>query len=253
MSENTTEPAPKSASPALAGPARRPRKPALFAVPVLSLAAAASIALVTLVDPMSNAVATGTLEPSIAELSELHAQSVTLDSTTATAAVALAPRENFSVIAPPPPPPPPPAPVVAPPKAAAAKPAPKTTSPKSVSSASAPAAPAPAPAPAAAAPNPGSAQDIAREMVFARGWGEEQYSCLVSLWKKESGWRVNAENPSSGAYGIPQALPGSKMASAGSDWATNPATQIAWGLGYITSRYDTPCGAWASSQSRGWY
>jgi len=63
---------------------------------------------------------------------------------------------------------------------------------------------------------------------------------------------VNAANPS-GAYGIPQALPGSKMASAGADWATNPATQITWGLGYITSRYGTPCGAWGQSQSAGWY
>ena len=252
MSENTTEPAPIPASSNVAGPVRRPRKPALFAVPVLTLAAAASIALVTMVDPMSNAVASGTLEPSIAELSALHAQSVTLDATTATAAVALAPRENFSVIAPPPPPPPPPAPVAPAekPKAAAAKPAAQSAASSNVSSASAPAPAKPAPA---AAPNPGSAQAVAHEMVLARGWGEEQYSCLVSLWKKESGWRVNAENPSSGAYGIPQALPGSKMASAGADWATNPATQIAWGLGYITSRYDTPCGAWASSQSRGWY
>ncbi|UYK41399.1 lytic transglycosylase domain-containing protein [Microbacterium terricola] len=108
-------------------------------------------------------------------------------------------------------------------------------------------------APPAVAPNPGSAQAIAHEMVLARGWGENEYNCLVSLWSKESGWRVNAYNAGSGAYGIPQALPGSKMASAGADWATNPATQITWGLGYITGRYGTPCGAWAKSQSSGWY
>lgn len=108
-------------------------------------------------------------------------------------------------------------------------------------------------APPAAVPDPGSAQAIAYEKVIARGWGEDQFSCLVALWKKESGWRVNAENKSSGAYGIPQALPGSKMASAGADWATNPATQIDWGLGYITGRYGTPCGAWGHSQSVGWY
>ena len=90
-------------------------------------------------------------------------------------------------------------------------------------------------------------------MVMARGWGESEFNCLVSLWNKESGWRVNANNASSGAYGIPQALPGSKMASAGSDWQTNPATQITWGLGYIEGRYGTPCGAWASSEARGWY
>ncbi|WP_308493809.1 transglycosylase SLT domain-containing protein [Microbacterium terrisoli] len=102
------------------------------------------------------------------------------------------------------------------------------------------------------APSPGTAQAIAYQMVKARGWGEGEFSCLVALWKRESGWRVNASN-SSGAYGIPQALPGSKMATAGSDWATNPATQITWGLGYISARYGTPCGAWGHSQSTGWY
>ncbi|MET0589853.1 MAG: lytic transglycosylase domain-containing protein [Naasia sp.] len=107
--------------------------------------------------------------------------------------------------------------------------------------------------PAAAVPDPGSAQAIAAEKVAARGWGSGEFDCLVSLWKKESGWRVNALNSSSGAYGIPQSLPGSKMASAGADWETNPATQIEWGLGYITSRYGSPCGAWDSSTSRGWY
>ena len=108
-------------------------------------------------------------------------------------------------------------------------------------------------APAAGVPDPGTAQAIAYEMVAARGWGEDQYSCLVALWKKESGWNVFAHNQSSGAYGIPQSLPGSKMASAGADWATNPATQITWGLGYITARYVTPCGAWNASQIKGWY
>lgn len=107
-------------------------------------------------------------------------------------------------------------------------------------------------APAAGRPDPGTAQAIAHDMVMARGWGEEQYNCLVALWNRESHWNVYAYNPS-GAYGIPQALPGSKMASAGADWQTNPATQITWGLGYITARYGTPCGAWGSSQSKGWY
>jgi hypothetical protein len=108
-------------------------------------------------------------------------------------------------------------------------------------------------APPAVTPDPGSAQAIAYDMVAARGWGESEFSCLVALWHKESGWRVNALNRSSGAYGIPQSLPGSKMASAGADWETNPATQIAWGLGYIGGRYGTPCGAWGHSQARGWY
>lgn len=102
-------------------------------------------------------------------------------------------------------------------------------------------------------PDPGSAQGIAYDMVTSRGWGDDQFACLVALWKKESGWRVNAYNRSSGAYGIPQALPGRKMASVGSDWETNPATQITWGLGYIKGRYGTPCGAWNHSQRKGWY
>lgn len=105
---------------------------------------------------------------------------------------------------------------------------------------------------AAATPDPGSAQAIAQQLVAARGWGSDQYNCLVSLWNKESGWRVNAYNPS-GAYGIPQALPGSKMASAGADWQTNPATQITWGLNYISGVYGTPCGAWAHSVANNWY
>lgn len=102
-------------------------------------------------------------------------------------------------------------------------------------------------------PDPGTAQAIAYDMVKARGWGDDQFACLVALWKKESGWRVNAYNAGSGAYGIPQALPGSKMASAGADWETNPATQISWGLGYVGGRYGTPCGAWDHSQRTGWY
>ncbi|WP_102192334.1 phospholipase [Microbacterium aurantiacum] len=85
------------------------------------------------------------------------------------------------------------------------------------------------------------------------GWGADQFSCLESLWNKESGWNYQAYNDSSGATGIPQSLPGSKMASAGSDWETNAATQIAWGLGYISSVYGTPCGAWSHSQSTDWY
>ncbi len=108
-------------------------------------------------------------------------------------------------------------------------------------------------APAAGVPDPGSAQAIALEMVTARGWGADEFNCLVALWNRESGWNVYAHNASSGAYGIPQSLPGDKMASAGADWATNPATQITWGLGYIQSRYGTPCGAWAHSEANGWY
>ncbi len=118
------------------------------------------------------------------------------------------------------------------------------------------AAPAPAPAPATptAPANPSGAQAIARDMMRSSyGWGDDQFGCLVSLWNKESGWNVYAQNPYSGAYGIPQALPGSKMATAGADWATSASTQIRWGLGYIAGRYGTPCGAWNHSVAVGWY
>lgn len=98
-----------------------------------------------------------------------------------------------------------------------------------------------------------AAQAIAQGMMAARGWDEEQFQCLVALWNRESHWNVNSHNVSSGAHGIPQALPGSKMASAGADWETNPATQITWGLGYISGRYGSPCGAWQHSEDVGWY
>ncbi|WP_174844171.1 hypothetical protein [Cryobacterium fucosi] len=102
--------------------------------------------------------------------------------------------------------------------------------------------------------DPSGAQAIARDLMMSKyGWGDDQFGCLVSLWNKESGWNVNSYNASSGATGIPQALPGSKMATAGADWQTNPATQIAWGLGYISGSYGTPCAAWDKSESAGWY
>ena len=107
---------------------------------------------------------------------------------------------------------------------------------------------APVPAPAAS----GDPRAIAQAMLNARGQGS-QFSCLDQLWNRESGWSLTASNASSGAYGIPQSLPGSKMSSAGADWQTNPATQITWGLSYIADRYGSPCAAWAHSQSSGWY
>jgi hypothetical protein len=94
---------------------------------------------------------------------------------------------------------------------------------------------------------------IAKAMLLKFGFASSQFSCLDTLWTRESHWRVDAHNRTSGAYGIPQALPGSKMASAGSDWRTNPATQITWGLGYIKARYGSPCGALQHSNSVGWY
>ena len=103
-----------------------------------------------------------------------------------------------------------------------------------------------------AAPDPGTAQSIAYNMLPSFGFAHSEFSCLDNIWTRESNWIYNAEN-ASGAYGIPQALPGSKMASAGADWATNPATQIKWGLGYIKSVYGTPCNAWAFWQAHSWY
>jgi hypothetical protein len=108
-------------------------------------------------------------------------------------------------------------------------------------------------APAVGVPDAGTAQAIAYDMVLARGWDQSEFECLVALWNRESHWNVYAHNPSSGAYGIPQALPGDKMATAGADWQTNPTTQITWGLGYIAGRYGTPCGAWEHSERTGWY
>ena len=96
-------------------------------------------------------------------------------------------------------------------------------------------------------------RSVGRIMAADRGWGATQFNCLNLLWNRESQWNYKADNPSSSAYGIPQALPGSSMASAGADWRTNPVTQIKWGLDYIADRYGTPCGAWAHSQSSGWY
>src|SRR5258708_35009117 len=108
-------------------------------------------------------------------------------------------------------------------------------------------------APAAPPPDPGSAKGIAYKMLPSYGFNQgSQYSCLVSLWDRESNWRYDAEN-ASGAYAIPQSLPGSKQAAAGSDWRTNPATQIKWGLTYISQIYGTPCRASSHDESAGWY
>jgi hypothetical protein len=97
--------------------------------------------------------------------------------------------------------------------------------------------------------SPAGAQAYASSRLGAYGWDGSQMGCLIRLWNIESGWRWNAYNASSGAYGIPQSLPGSKMAAAGGDWTTSSRTQIEWGLGYIQARYSTPCGAYAFETS----
>ncbi len=99
----------------------------------------------------------------------------------------------------------------------------------------------------------GDPRDIARAMIGDYGWSSSEFNCLDQLYISESGWDVNADNPTSSAYGIPQALPGEKMATAGADWRTNPATQIEWGLGYIRDVYGTPCSAMSFKSGNGWY
>jgi hypothetical protein len=99
----------------------------------------------------------------------------------------------------------------------------------------------------------GTPQQIAQAMLGQFGWSSSQFSCLDSLWTGESGWQVTAYNPNTGAYGIPQAVPGSKMRSAGPDWQTSAYIQIRWGLGYIQATYGSPCSAWQHEETDGWY
>jgi hypothetical protein len=99
----------------------------------------------------------------------------------------------------------------------------------------------------------GSPRQIAQAMLASFGWAPSQFSCLDPLWEHESSWSVSAANPGSGAFGIPQALPGSRMASAGPDWQTSATTQIKWGLQYIKGTYGSPCAAWAHEEATSWY
>jgi hypothetical protein len=104
-----------------------------------------------------------------------------------------------------------------------------------------------------AAPDPAAARRIGYDLLPSFGWSTGTYfGCLDDLWNRAGGWKYNAV-AASGAYGIPQALPGSKMASAGPEWRTNPTTQIKWGLGYIKAIYGSPCGAWAFLEANGYY
>ena len=105
-----------------------------------------------------------------------------------------------------------------------------------------------------AARQPLGAKRFAKEMMATEyGWDEEQYKCLNRLWTKESNWNYQARNPRSGAHGIAQALPASKMEKVGTDWRTNPITQIQWGLLYVSERYDTPCAAWNKFRRSNYY
>ncbi len=98
-----------------------------------------------------------------------------------------------------------------------------------------------------------SPRAIGRALVAKKGWSAREFQCLDRLWTKESNWTVTADNPTSSAYGIPQALPGHRMSSHGAKWRTDAATQIRWGLDYIDDRYGKPCSAWAHSRAKNWY
>jgi len=138
----------------------------------------------------------------------------------------------------------------------------------------APVVPAPAPKPATVRTPPRASTAVKAAAIapyragtpaYAKWWARRimatrfhwaassQYQCLVRLWQRESNWLVSAYNSGSGATGIPQAVPGSKMRSAGADWRTSAVTQVRWGLGYIKRVYGSPCGAWSHSQAHGWY
>ncbi|HEV7950478.1 MAG TPA: lytic transglycosylase domain-containing protein [Glaciihabitans sp.] len=207
----------------------KPRKRSGLFAPLTASAATAALVLVLVVDPYSGTYANAA--PPAEWVVATDTQSVVV----ADGVAASTGRDSYEITEPPPPPPPP---VVV-----AATPVAVKSSGGGGSAA----------APAAGTPDPGSAKAIAQAMLNERGMDSSQYNCLVSLWNKESGWNMYAQNKSSGAYGIPQALPGNKMASAGADWASNASTQISWGLGYIAGRYQTPCGAWTHSQAKGWY
>lgn len=123
-------------------------------------------------------------------------------------------------------------------------------------------APAPTQPPSNSTPagtTPAAAKALAKTMAANRGWGDSEYSCLVSLWQKESGWNYQAANPSSTARGIPQAMmsihfgAGWRDSAAAREYLSTPSVQIAWGLTYISGRHGTPCAAWSHSQAKGWY
>ena len=98
------------------------------------------------------------------------------------------------------------------------------------------------------------AKKVAKSIMFAEyAWGEDQFTCLNRLWTRESHWNYRARNKKSGAHGIPQALPASRMDVVSTDWRTNPVTQMRWGLRYIEARYDSPCGAWAKFKRSRYY
>ena len=187
-------------------------------------------------------------------LAKLNFERVRVDAPTASADTSVAadaseakPAEAPAPAAPAPAPAAPAAPAPAP-----AAPAPAAPAPAPAAAAPAPAAPAPAPAPVAI-DDPAGAQAYAASQLGSYGWDAGQMPCLQKLWTKESDWKTTATNPSSGAYGVVQSLPATKMASAGADYMTNYRTQINWGLNYVKQRYGSPCGALNFHYAHNWY
>ncbi|MGD8167389.1 lytic transglycosylase domain-containing protein [Herbiconiux sp. P16] len=209
------------------GVGRRTTNLGRVSVQLVGLAAVTGCLFVTVVAP--NVGSTATASSSFAgEFSDAEASAQTLAVSGAVAAGVF--RDAYGVTEAPPPPPP----VIE-------------------KASTGPSADTGCPDPNAAVADPAGAQVIAAALAAERGWTGAQFDALVALWSRESGWRVNALNSSSCAYGIPQALPGSKMATAGADWATNPATQITWGLNYIQGVYGDPASALAHSDANHWY
>jgi hypothetical protein len=205
---------------------REKARPFVFGI---SFVAAMGFFMVNIVDPYSGATASPEFQTTHDRFADQPIQKLAVETDYANTIS----RDQYTVKEKPKPPPPPPV----------------TTKSDEGSSSSARGSGAPA----AGTPDPGSAQAYAQSVLASRGLGDDEFSCLVALWNRESHWNVYAYNSSSGAYGIPQALPGSKMASAGADWETSFVTQVNWGLGYVFGRYGSPCGAWQHSESSGWY
>ena len=202
---------------------------------IVAFAVAVGFVLLFAVDPKFGAVANAS-ESFAPEFSAADGSVQALDVEGGAAAAVT--RDGYTVTAAPPPPPAPvpvPAPVASGGGAGAAA---------ASGSCSSNVVPTPGP------PEPGSVQDIAYQAMAGYGWGEQEYYYLLALWNRESGWNPEAHNASSGAHGIPQALPGEKM---GPGWESDPHVQIGWGLQYIAGRYSSPCEAWATSEDQGWY
>lgn len=214
--------------------ARRNRKVAKYAISVASIFAFATVGLLQPLLLVSKPQAADVYQPSLADITKANAQSLNKD-VVATIKIdepQYAPRGGDLEVKL--------EPLPAPTRAASAG---ASRGASGSHNAVAPVAPAAT----------GTIKGDAQAYLESKGFTGEQWACFDRLIQKESGWNPSARNSSSGAYGLPQSLPGSKMASMGADWETNPITQVAWGLNYMVGRYGSPCGAYSHSQRNGWY